>query len=113
MDGAAQLQKNCKQVESDIISSQTLLLSIILATISLIAVLGACLDVSKESSIGLTTAGRKSPTPAMRQEAATTGSCTTNFFSFSMAGISLSLTLSVRACVCGGSFGNFAEAESG
>lgn len=29
------------------------------------------------------------PTPAMRQEAATTGSCTTNIFSFSITAISL------------------------
>lgn len=31
------------------------------------------------------------PTPAMRQEAATTGSCTMNIFSFSITAISLTL----------------------
>lgn len=39
--------------------------------------------VSNESSMGLTTAGRKRPKPAMRQEAATTGSCTTKTLSTS------------------------------
>ena len=37
---------------------------------------------------------KKLPTPAMRQDAATTGSCTTNIFSFSITVISLSLSLS-------------------
>lgn len=43
--------------------------------------------VSNESSMGLTTAGRKRPKPAMRQEAATTGSCTTKTLSFPIAPI--------------------------
>lgn len=57
------------------------------ATTSLNAGCGTCLDDSKESSMGLTTAGRKRPKAPIRQEAATTGSCATNILSFSITAI--------------------------
>uniref|UniRef100_A0A6M2EMZ9 Uncharacterized protein n=1 Tax=Populus davidiana TaxID=266767 RepID=A0A6M2EMZ9_9ROSI len=53
---------------------------------------GTCLLPSKESRMGLTTAGRKRPIPPIRQEAATTGSCAMNILNFSITGIFVSLS---------------------